>query len=89
MRKALSFLILMQFCLFLPVFANKGAGEQCTTNEECDFQFQCKDGVCVKKKEWDFGSSDKAGNECNNDADCINSGKCVKNAFGMGYCSGN
>ncbi|MBN2079005.1 MAG: hypothetical protein JW838_08560 [Spirochaetes bacterium] len=69
--------------------AGKKQGEHCFNDSECDSKCQCRDGVCVKKREWDFGSSGKSGKECNNDADCINSGKCVKNAFGKGYCSGN
>lgn len=83
----IAFVMVLGFSL--TVVAGKKQGEHCFNNSECDSQCECKDGVCVKKKEWDFGSSGKSGKECNNDADCINSGKCVRNAFGKGYCSGN
>ncbi|TFH43331.1 MAG: hypothetical protein E4G96_01405 [Chrysiogenales bacterium] len=68
---------------------SKDKGDKCFSDGECGFGLQCNDGVCVKKKEMDFGSSGKSGNSCNNDADCIGPGKCVKNNFGKGYCSGN
>lgn len=68
---------------------SKGQGEKCFADTECEFNLQCKDGVCVKKKQFDFGSSGKSGKPCNNDADCIGSGKCVEGAFGKKVCSGN
>jgi hypothetical protein len=68
---------------------SKEKGDSCISDGECGFDLRCNDGVCVKKNEFDFGSSGKTGNPCNIDADCIGSGKCVKNNFGKGYCSGN
>jgi len=68
---------------------SKDQGEQCFNNSECSFGLTCKGGVCVKKKEFDFGSSGKSGNPCNNDADCINSGKCIEGRYGKKVCSGN
>ncbi|EIE03081.1 hypothetical protein LEP1GSC185_2076 [Leptospira licerasiae serovar Varillal str. VAR 010] len=50
---------------------------------------QCTGGVCTKKQEFDHGNSGKSGNQCNNDGDCIGSGKCVSGSFGKKYCSGN
>ena len=71
------------------IAGNKGQGEKCFNESECDFGLACTDGACVKKKEFDFGSSGKSGKPCNNDADCINSGKCVEGTFGKKVCSGN
>lgn len=68
---------------------SKDKGDKCFSDGECGFGLSCNDGVCVKKKEFDFGSSGKTGKPCNIDADCIGSGKCEKNSFGKGYCSGN
>ncbi len=68
---------------------SKRQGEKCFSDSECEFSLRCNDGVCVKKKEFDYGSSGKAGAPCNNDSECINAGKCVRNAYGKGYCSGN
>lgn len=76
------------FAVILDV-SSKDKGDTCTCDGECGFGLHCVDGVCVKQKEFDHGSSGKAGNPCNIDADCIGSGKCVKNNFGQGYCSGN
>ncbi len=74
----------------LAVMAGSGGqGDKCFADTECEFNLQCKDGACVKKKEFDFGSSGKSGKPCNNDADCINSGKCVEGMFGKKVCSGN
>lgn len=67
----------------------KGTGDKCFADTECSFGLTCTDGACVKKKEFDFGSSGKSGKPCNNDADCINSGKCVEGTFGKKVCSGN
>ena len=82
------------FCIFIFVsmiaFAgSKGQGEKCFADYDCSFGLTCTDGACVKKKEFDFGSSGKSGKPCNNDADCINSGKCVEGTFGKKVCSGN
>lgn len=68
---------------------NKQKGEKCFADTECAFDLKCNDGVCVKKKEFDFGGSSKSGKPCSIDADCINAGKCVDNGFGKKYCSGN
>lgn len=68
---------------------SKGKGEKCYNDSECDFGLHCNDGVCVKKKEFDFGGSGKTGKPCNIDADCIGAGKCVEGSFGRKYCSGN
>lgn len=68
---------------------SKGQGENCFGDYDCSFGLQCSDGACVKKKEFDFGSSGKSGKPCNIDADCINSGKCVTGTYGKKVCSGN
>ncbi|HRS79372.1 MAG TPA: hypothetical protein P5115_19675 [Spirochaetota bacterium] len=68
---------------------NKGRGKKCFADTDCSFEQTCTDGACVKKKEFDFGSSGKSGEPCDNDADCINSGKCVEGTFGKKVCSGN
>ncbi|MBN2434455.1 MAG: hypothetical protein JXK07_04225 [Spirochaetes bacterium] len=73
------------FCTLI-FFVNLSAkSSSCLGNHDCEFGQECKDGVCVKKP---LGSMDKSGKPCNIDADCIGAGKCVKNAFGKGYCSG-
>jgi hypothetical protein len=89
MKKILLFTFVLIIGFSLAAMAGKKQGEKCFNDSECEFQCECNGGVCVKKKEWDYGSSGKSGNSCNNDADCINSGKCVRNAFGQGHCSGN
>ena len=63
-------------------------GGSCTGDASCDFEERCHNGVCIKKKEFDFGSSGKTGKPCQIDADCIGSGSCVDNGFGEKYCSG-
>ena len=68
---------------------SKGKGEKCHSDIECSFGLTCNGGVCVKKKEFDFGSSGKTGKPCNSDADCIGSGKCERGSFGKSYCTGN
>ncbi len=90
--KKLIFLCIIPTVLALSTIAytgNKEKGERCNSNIECKFNLTCNDGVCIKKKEFDFGSSGKTGNECNIDADCIGSGKCEKGKFGKKYCTGN
>lgn len=80
----------MVACLSLAAFAgDKKQGEKCVADIECAFGLACTDGACVNKKEFDFGSSGKSGKPCNNDADCIGSGKCVEGTFGKKVCSGN
>jgi len=68
---------------------SKQTGEKCIGDAECEFGNTCSDGVCTKKKEFDFGSSGKTGKPCQIDADCIGSGKCVEGDFGKKHCSGN
>ncbi|HOO71350.1 MAG TPA: hypothetical protein PK926_06270 [Spirochaetota bacterium] len=68
---------------------SKSKGDKCFSDSECGFGLECNDGVCVKEKAFDFGSSGKTGKPCNVDSDCIGSGSCEKNSFGKGYCSGN
>ncbi len=68
---------------------SKGQGDQCMNDVECDFGLACKSGACVKKPEFDYGSSGKSGKPCNIDADCINSGRCVEGTYGKKVCSGN
>lgn len=83
------------FCAFILFFAfslqagDRQAGERCIADTECAFQFQCKENVCVKKQEFDYGGSGKSGKSCNIDADCIGAGKCVNGGFGKKVCSGN
>ncbi len=60
---------------------DKGVGEKCFSDTECKFLLRCNDGVCIKKKEFDYGGSGKTGKPCNIDADCIGSGKCVEGFF--------
>jgi hypothetical protein len=67
---------------------NKSAGEKCIGDADCEFECSCKDGVCIKKKEFSFGNSNKVGKPCNIDADCIGAGECVKGDFGKKRCSG-
>jgi hypothetical protein len=88
--------ILFTLCITLlmgiSITANAGwksKGEKCVNNAECGSQLECRDGVCVKKKEWDFGGSGKTGKPCSSDADCIGSGKCEEGSFGRKYCSGS
>lgn len=91
MKKILIMIIsLVMAGMSLAVWAgSKGQGEKCFADTECGFNLQCKEGACVKKKEFDFGSSGKSGKPCQIDADCINSGRCVEGAFGKKVCSGN
>jgi hypothetical protein len=91
MKKSLLTCLFLLFSIFIftSLISSKGKGEKCLNNSECDFGTECNDGVCVNKKEFDFGGSGKTGNPCNIDADCIGSGKCVEGSFGKKYCSGN
>lgn len=84
---SLSFVISMASLSLMA--GSKGQGEKCFADNECSFGLTCTDGACVKKKEFDFGSSGKTGQPCSIDADCINSGKCVQGTFGKKVCSGN
>jgi len=70
------------------LFAKDKDGK-CFSDSECSFGQECTSGVCTKKKEFDYGGSGKTGKECNIDADCIGSGKCVKSISGQGRCTGN
>lgn len=91
MKKITIFLAVL-FVFFFSIVAYTGSkqkGEKCFSDIECDSSLECNDGVCIKKKEFDFGSSGKTGKECNNDADCIGSGKCEAGSFGKKYCTGN
>jgi hypothetical protein len=86
------FALFITSLMIIPTSSNAGwksKGEKCVNNAECGSQLECKNGVCVKKKEWDFGGSGKTGKPCNIDADCIGSGKCVEGSFGRKSCSGN
>ena len=67
----------------------KDKGSKCFANTDCSFGQECTDGVCTKKKEFDYGGSGKTGKKCNIDADCIGSGTCEKSASGKGRCTGN
>ncbi len=73
------------FCSIIFFTALHAKSETCLSNLDCEFGQECNDGVCVKKP---LGSMDKSGKPCNVDSNCIGAGKCVKNAFGKGYCSG-
>jgi hypothetical protein len=75
-------------CAITLMAGNKNAGEKCIGDADCEFHCSCKSGVCVKKKEFNFGGSDKVGKPCNIDADCIGAGECVEGDFGKKYCSG-
>ncbi len=86
MRKIILITLIAASGLFA---GNKEKGEQCNMDIECSFGLECSGGVCVKKKEFDFGGSGKTGKKCNIDADCIGSGKCEKSATGQGRCTGN
>ena len=90
MKKILSLSIIIVFSCIMTIYAgSKKTGETCMNDSECEFNSACSSGVCVKKKEFDFGSSGKTGKPCNIDADCIGSGSCVSNNFGKKVCSGN
>ncbi len=87
-------LLIVAFCIItgisvMVLAGDKKKGEKCLADFDCEFNHECKDGVCVKKREFDAGSSGKTGNECFSDADCVGSGKCVEGKFGKKYCSGN
>lgn len=69
-------------------FIMADVGDSCTGDASCDFKERCHNGVCIKKDEYDFGSSGKTGQPCQIDADCIGSGTCVDNGYGQKYCSG-
>jgi hypothetical protein len=83
------FIISVSVLLFSTLIISKEKGDKCLNQAECDFGLECHEGVCVKKKEFDYGSSGKTGKPCNIDADCIGSGKCEEGKFGKKYCSGN
>ena len=88
MRKSIFILILMAGFITAPLFSgSKEKGEKCNIDIECKFQLTCKEGVCVKKAEFDYGSG-KSGKQCNIDADCIGSGKCNAGKSGKKYCTG-
>ncbi len=90
--KKILFLLLVISLSIISLTADAGfksKGDKCFNSSECGSQLECKDGVCVKKKEWDFGGSGKTGKPCSIDADCIGSGKCVEGSFGKKHCSGN
>ena len=82
-------IIVCSISILTTLTLSKSKGEKCIGDAECDFGLTCNEGVCVKKKEFDFGSSGKTGKPCQIDADCIGSGKCVEGSFGKKYCSGN
>lgn len=67
---------------------SKSVGQRCIGDAECEFGSECKNGVCTKKKEYDYGSSGKTGQPCMIDADCIGSGRCVEGNYGQKHCSG-
>jgi hypothetical protein len=92
MKKFLIFMFALSISSILTLSSDingKAKGDSCFDDLECGFNLTCNDGVCIRKKELDFGSSGKTGNPCNIDADCINSGKCAVNNFGKKYCTGN
>jgi hypothetical protein len=90
MKKIVLITAALAACLSLAAVAgDKNQGEKCNADIECSFGLTCTDGACVKKKEFDFGSSGKSGKPCNIDADCIGSGKCVEGMYGKKVCSGN
>jgi hypothetical protein len=82
-------IVIFSISLLATLTLSKSIGEKCIGDSECDFGLKCNEGVCIKKKEFDFGSSGKTGKPCQTDADCIGSGKCVEGSFGKKYCSGN
>lgn len=84
MRKALFIVLLLSASLL----SAKEKGEKCMMDTECGFNLECQNGVCVKKKEFDTGSHG-SGKSCQIDADCIGAGKCKKNNFGQGVCTGH
>ncbi|MFZ5627954.1 MAG: hypothetical protein ACOY5B_02415 [Spirochaetota bacterium] len=86
MKKTLLIMMIAASALFA---GSKEKGAQCNMDIECAFGLECSSGVCTKKKEFEFGGAGKSGKKCNIDADCIGSGKCEKNAFGKGVCTGN
>ena len=90
MKKITIFALSIVISLFLVSLdgKSKSKGDKCFSDGECGFGLTCNDGVCVKERSSDFGSSGKSGKPCNVDSDCIGSGECVKNSFGKGYCSG-
>jgi hypothetical protein len=90
MKKIIPAAVAVLVGISLAAFAgDKKKGDKCVADIECAFGLTCADGACVNKKEFDFGSSGKSGKSCNNDADCIGSGKCVEGTFGKKVCSGN
>lgn len=66
----------------------KNKGDQCFADTECGGMLECKDNICVNKKEFDTGSMN-AGKKCHVDSQCIGAGKCEKNIHGQGVCTGN
>ena len=88
-------IFICSFFTFLMIFTfanyadSKSIGERCYSDIECGFNTKCNNGVCIKKKEYNFGSSGNTGKPCNIDTECIGSGKCVKGSLGKSYCSGS
>lgn len=81
-------LVFITACVIALYAGSKPVGARCIADTECESGSSCPDGVCVKKREFDFGSSGKTGNPCNIDADCIGSGRCVEGNGGRKACSG-
>ncbi len=88
--------ILVLWCLAAALYAfslvyagERKVGEKCVADIDCEFGAECTDGVCLRKREFDFGGSGKSGKPCSIDADCIGAGRCVEGDFGKKYCSGN
>lgn len=86
MKKILLITMIAASTLFA---GSKEKGEKCNMDIECTFGLECTEGVCTKKKEFDFGGSGKSGKKCNIDADCIGAGTCEKGISGQGVCTGN
>lgn len=82
MRYALVFSISLLLSLGSTYAGDKDKGDSCNSDIQCGYGLQCTGGVCTKKQEFDHGNSGKSGNQCNNDGDCIGSGKCVSGSFG-------
>ena len=82
-------LLIMMIVSTTSFAGSKEKGAQCNMDIECAFGLECSSGVCTKKKEFEFCGAGKSGKKCNIDADCIGSGKCEKNTFGQGVCTGN
>lgn len=81
-------LILFAFVASATLVFAKDKGDQCFADAECGATMECKNNVCVNKKEFDSGSM-QAGKKCFSDSECIGAGKCEKNIHGQGVCTGN